>query len=896
MTLTSGSRLGPYEVVSTLGAGGMGEVYQARDRRLGRDVAIKVLPDAFAADAERLARFRREAQVLAALNHPHVAAIYGLEESGGIEALVLELVPGETVADRLARGRLPVDEALDIARQVAEALEAAHERGIVHRDLKPANVKLTPEAKVKVLDFGLAKALAGDASSPDASNSPTLTAQATAAGIVVGTAAYMSPEQARGKSVDKRADIWAWGCLLYEMLTGRRAFEGETVSDTLASVLRAEIDWAALPDETPASVRRVLKRCLDRDVRTRFHDIADARIEMEEKDAAAPARSASPSPSRSQPTSARWRGAALFAAGAVLAAGLILLARRPAPRPEPVRRFALSGLNLLVDRGQSLALSPDGNTLVFRGRGDDGFERLYLRALDSLELRALPGTELGMHPFFSPDGEWVGFFAAGKLKKLALAGGTPQVICHAGSVPGGGTWLPDGTIIFVGDVYAGAERVSAGGGTPQRVFALDPKQGLTAITTPWVLPGGNAVLYAVRKGETFDVAVSSLDGREWKILAEDAFSPVYADGFVFFQQGAGNSVLALPFDSRRLAATGSASPAFSGIATRISFQSRMFAVAAGGTLAYVPPDTRLQHGSLVWVDRKGASTPVVEIPRPIDIPRLSPDGTRVAFRAPAPNCDVWIHDLSRGASTRLTLEGDNHGVVWMPDGRRIVFARTRGALTEVLAQAADGTSRIERLGKADMSAQFPSSCSPDGRLILASGGTRESGLDVVLLTTEKGAEPAGSQPLIHSTFDESAATFSPDGRWIAYVSNESGRPEVDLQPYPAMDSRQQVSTDGGVEPVWSRNGRELFFRQGRKMLAAEIRTAPALSVDRPRVLFEGNHLEGPNLPDYDVAADGRFLMVAGQERGGTEVVLVLNWLRELRGEQRNARGIATRER
>jgi serine/threonine-protein kinase len=883
VTLDAGRRLGPYEILGPLGAGGMGEVYRARDGKLGRDVAIKVLPAAFATDAERLARFRREAQVLAALNHNHIAAIYGLEESGGLEALVLELVPGETLAERLGKGPLPLDEALEIARQIAEALEAAHERGIVHRDLKPTNVKLTPEGKVKVLDFGLAKALTGDASSPDVSTSPTLTAQATQAGIVIGTAAYMSPEQARGKQVDKRADIWAWGCVLYEMLTGKRAFQGETVSDTLAAVLRAEIDWAALPAVTPASVRRVLKRCLDRDTRTRFHDIADVRIEMEEGEEATPVAVSAPR--------GRWRGPVFFAAGAVLAAAAVLLGNRSPARPGAIRRFELTGLNLLVDSRQGLALSPDGGNLVFRARGDDGFERLYLRALDSLEVRALPGTEQGGLPFFSPDGEWIGFFAAGTLKKVALAGGSSQAICRAG-VPGGGTWLPDGTIIFVSDVYAGVtERVSAAGGAPQKILTLDSKQGLTAVTTPWALPGGKAVLCSVRKGETFDVAVFSLDGREWKILAEDGYGPVYQDGFVFYQQGQGNSVLALPFDARTLVAKGSPSPVLSGIGTRISFQTRMFAVAAEGTMAYIPRATRLQNGLLLWVDRKGVATPIVEISRPLDSPRLSPDGTRVAFRTPAPNCDVWVHDLSRGATTRLTLEGDNHGVVWMSDGRRIAFARAHGTVSDVLAGAADGAGHLEPLGKTGMSATFPSSCSPDGRFLLASSSGRETGLDVSLLEIGRDPGDAMMKPLIHTAFDESEATFSPDGRWIAYVSNESGRSEVYLQPFPAMDSRQQVSTDGGTEPVWSRNGKELFFRHGRQMLAAEVRSAPAFSVGRPRLLFEGNYDEGPSVANYDVTADGgRFVMVRGRESGGAEAVVVLNWLGNFRARAGAARG------
>jgi Tol biopolymer transport system component len=594
---------------------------------------------------------------------------------------------------------------------------------------------------------------------------------------------------------------------------------------------------------------------------------------------------ASPGIPRPAPVGRR-RGGAFFAAGAVgavLAAAAVFLAMRPHPRPVPVRQFALTGLNLLLDAKQSLALSPDGSNLVYRGRGDDGFERLYLRALGSLEIRALPGTEQAAQPFFSPDGEWIGFFAAGNLKKVSLAGGSSQIICRAATAPGGGTWLDDGTIVFIGDVYAGAERVSAGGGTPQRILTLDAKRGLTAVATPWALPDGRGILYAIRTGDTFDLVVASLDGREWKVLAKDGFSPVYADGFVFYQQGQGNTVLALPFDARRVVATGSPAPALSGIGTRASFQTRLFAIAGDGTIAYIPPAAALQQGVLLWVDRKGAATPALELPRPVDIPRISPDGTRIAYRTPAPNCDVWVHDLTRGATTRLTLEGDNHGVVWMPGGKRIAFVRASGSLSEVLAESADGAGSLEHLGKANVSATFPTSWSPDGRFLLASDSGKESGPDIGVLVVQSDPKDAKIQPLIHTTFDETAASFSPDGRWIAYVSNESGRDEVYLQPYPAMDSRQQVSTDGGTEPVWSHGGKELFFRQGRKMLAVEIRTAPTLAAGRPRILFEGNYLHSPTLANYDVSPDGeRFLMIRGREGVGSEAVVVLNWLGELR--------------
>ncbi len=868
MSLPAGARLGPYEIVSPLGAGGMGEVYRARDARLSRDVAIKILPEAFAADPERLVRFQREAQVLASLNHPHIAAIYGLEETDGRRALVLELVEGETLADRIARGPLPVDEALDVARQIADALEAAHERGIVHRDLKPANVKLTPGGKVKVLDFGLAKALSGESSSPDVTKSPTLTAAATQAGVVIGTAAYMSPEQARGKSVDRRADIWAFGAVLYEMLTGRKAFEGDTISDTLAAVLMREPDWSALPAGVPASVRRVLRRCLDRDPRTRFRDVADARIEMDEVAAAEPvAPLASPRPAR--------RGAAvlLVAGGVLLGALATYLATRPKPpAPAPVKRFFLGGLQFIADVQQTIVLSPDGSKLAYRGRSEDGFERIYVRAFDSLEAKPLPGTEQGGQPFFSPDAQWVGFFAGGQLKKAAISGGSAQTICAVSGRTAGGTWLPDGTIVFVGDPSKGLERVPAAGGGSQLLLPVDRKKGESQVFTPWALPGGKAILYTSRTGEENLIKVTSIERPEPELLAKDGTAPIYVPtGHVLFHQG--NSILALPFDLNRLAATGAAFPVLSQVSTRINANTRIYGVSPEGTLVYLPQASG-ETGTLVWVDRTGVETVVVDMQRPVDSPRVSPDGRRVGFRTPATNCDLWIYDLERGATTRLTVEGDNHGFVWAPDGRRVAFSRA-GARGTLLTTTADGGGPVDRLLEIEGGFPIPSSWSPDGRFLLH----EHLAEDVALLTLEGDLK---SRPLLRAPFQERQAAFSPDGRHIAYASNESGRNEVYVQPFPSMATRTQVSSDGGVEPVWSRDGKELFFRQGRRMMAVEIQTEPQFAGGRPRRLFEGDYRDGTFQPGYDVSPDGkRFLMVRGQLFGGGEVNIVLNWLEEV---------------
>ncbi|HLF83562.1 MAG TPA: protein kinase, partial [Blastocatellia bacterium] len=644
-----GSLISHYQVTGKLGAGGMGEVYRARDTKLNRDVAIKILPEGFARDAERVARFQREAQVLASLNHPNIASIYGLEDSNGTHALVLELVEGPTLADRITAGPIPINEALPIARQIAEALEYAHERGIIHRDMKPANVKVTGDGTTKVLDFGLAKVFADDTPDTDLSHSPTLI-KGTQAGMILGTAAYMSPEQAQGKAVDKRSDIWSFGVVLYEVLTGRQLFAGETISDTLAAVLRDEIDLNALPANTPASIRKLIARCVNRDRKQRLRDIGDARLDLDERQDAS--RVAPQAASRMK--TARWIGP-VVASALITALVTWLAVRAPRPSPEPVRRFAVSGLSpLVIDPFQTLALSPDGRLLAFRGRGQDELERIFVRQLDTLELKVLADTNGARLPFFSADGQWIGFFAGGSLKKIAVAGGTAQTIATATTGPAGGTWMDDGSIVFIGDPELGIQRISSSGGTPETLLAFDKKNGERAAAAPWGLPGSRGVLLSVRRGDRFDVGVLSLRDRKLHIIAEDGYSPAWVPtGHVLFHQG--NAILAMPFDGERLEATGPAFPVLSGLSNRMSFQTKLFAVAQDGTLAYLPQAPAGEgQWALFWVDRKGQETPVTKLERPSDTPRLSPDGTRVAFRTPADNCDVWSYDLARGTTTRLT--------------------------------------------------------------------------------------------------------------------------------------------------------------------------------------------------------------------------------------------------
>ncbi|HSB35463.1 MAG TPA: protein kinase, partial [Thermoanaerobaculia bacterium] len=720
MALLPGTRLGPYEVLSPLGQGGMGEVYRARDTRLSREVAIKVLPEAVARDSERLARFRREAQVLASLNHPHIAVIYGVEEAGGVEALVLELVEGETLAERIARGRVPPDEALEIARQIATALEAAHERGIVHRDLKPSNVKLDRGGRVKVLDFGLAKALSSDASSPDVTSSPTLTAAATQAGVVIGTAAYMSPEQARGKAVDKRSDIWAFGAVLYEMLTGRRAFQGETVSDTLAAVLTKEPDWSALPPGIPAAVARVLRRCLDRDAKTRIHDIADARLELDEP----PLPPAGPVPIP-YPTSGTPFWAVLAGLVLALAAGAgWWRALRPRPAAPPrVTGFAVAlpeGERIPFDDSPVLDLSRDGTRLVFIGdRG--GHRRLYVRSRDRIEPKPVPGSEGAYSPFLSPDAQWIGFFADGKLKKIPAAGGVAMALADAPNNRGG-VWLEDDTIVFAPQFTSGLNRVAARGGKTEVLTTPNAAAGERSHRWPTYLPGGGAVLFTIGllKGPgNYDdarIAVWEPGARKPRVLFEGGSMARFAppDHLVFWRAG---TVLAAPFDSKRRSVGGEPVALEEKTSGDPSSGVAYAAVAADGTLAYVPGTESLSERRLILTDRTGKARPVPAPPRSYHYPRFSPDGKRIAVTIGPGHGnadDVWICDLATGALARLTF-GDgngNYSPVWSPDGRRVAYGSDR-AHQGVYLKNADGSGEEEPL-QPDARPELPQDWSRDG--------------------------------------------------------------------------------------------------------------------------------------------------------------------------------------
>jgi eukaryotic-like serine/threonine-protein kinase len=875
MTLSAGSRLGPYELVSPLGAGGMGEVYRARDTRLGREVAIKVLPEAFTADMERLARFRREAQVLASLNHPHIAAIYGLEESGGVEALVLELVEGETLAERLARGPLPIEDAMEIARQIAEALEAAHERGIVHRDLKPANVKLTPDGKVKVLDFGLAKALTGESSSPDVSTSPTITAAATQAGVVIGTAPYMSPEQARGRAVDKRTDIWAFGVTFWEMLTGRRLFEGETVSDVLAAVLRQELDFAALTRETPSGVVRLLHRCLERDPKSRLHDIADARLEIDEA-LKAPVSRVAPETYPMRRTTPALRWLPWLVAAAALAALVVfgLSRRKPAGIEDLVRLSILLPEKVATDwnsgdQEQIVAISPDGRRIAFTARSGEE-RKIFVRELSRENPEPVFGTEGGSTPFFSPDGEWLGFVAGDKLKKTAIRGGTPIVLA---TVPRsrGAVWATDGTIVFTSTVNTPLFRIPAAGGEPQPLTTLDATARERTHRWPEVVPEGGWVLFTVgtedKPGNYDDSridAVSLSTGKRHEVYRGASLARYLPpDRLLLTRHG---DIIAAPFDPKTATIHGAVVPVIQGVSGDPRSGASYFDVSTTGVLVYGVGLSTQGASEIVWCDRTGRREPTGIPPGIYTEICLSPDGQKLAY-AEGPGggarTDVWIADLVHSGYFQLTSTGQAAAPTWTRDGVSVVFSTPTG--DSVLRQRADGTAAAEVLWHSPYRVPITTdSFSPDGSALLVTLNGLPSQADIfrIALTGDRAA-----QPFIATPRAEHQGMISPDGRWIAYTGEYESGPQVYVQPYPSLAGRWQISRSGGGAPRWSRDGKELFFSWNDEIFAVPIREEPTFSSGEPRSLFK---VERPVASEwnqmYDVSPDGkRFVLLVRQK-------------------------------
>jgi serine/threonine-protein kinase len=872
MALAAGTHLGTYRVTGLIGVGGMGEVYRATDTALGRDVAIKVLPDSFAAHADRILRFEREARTLASVNHTNIGQIYGLERRDGITALIMELVEGPTLADRVMRGRIPLPEALDIAVQVADALEAAHALGIVHRDLKPANIKLRPDGTAKVLDFGIAKALnTGESGGSDAA--ATATAM-TEAGVPLGTAGYMSPEQARGHSVDARADIWAFGCVLYEMLSGRPAFATGNAATTLARVLERDADMLLLPADLPAAVRGTIELCLQKDIKDRLRHMGDARLALEGKFAAPPAAARPVWP----------RALQLAAVLVVVGVGAYVTMRGPSAVATslPVTRFvvtppATAPLSNLT--GYDFALSPDGQRLAYLGQnaGRNGVA-LYLRELDALEPRLLPGTEVlrpsqNVSPFFSIDGKSIGFAAPDGRVIRASIDGAPPLEMFRSNLFYGATWVAEDAVVIATGTRL--ERISTEGGEAEPLSLEVPSQ---FVASPSALPGGGAVLFMSRESNVPRVEVLDLSTRERKLLVLGAQKPLYAStGHIVFARG--GTLMAVRFDARQRTVIGEPVTVLDGVRYGVN-SSPDYALSANGTLAYVPePAEGNRAAALVWVDRSGTVVGRAigeSLDRPTD-PRLSPDGTRVVVTIGAfGEGRVWIYDLrGRPPVPLVTDEGAN--AVWSPDGAQIAFSVFDAGVTFPVYALASSGSGVPRRIATGLAQDWPIddrllfySLSRDIRAVASSGGE--------------------ARDVVATEYEEFDAALSPNGHWIAYVSDRTGQAEVWLQGYPdAIAAPVRVSDSGGYEPRWSPEGNELFYRQGDAMYAVSVDVSAELSFNVPVMLFSGPFLSAPNpeTRSYDVARDGRFLMIQPEDTVGASdtpagIVVVQNWFEELK--------------
>jgi len=895
--------LSHYKILEKLGAGGMGEVYRAEDLRLHRQVAVKILPDIFSADPERLARFEREAKLLAALSHPNIAAIYGLEEAEGKRFFILELVEGETLTQRLAQGPLPVDEALDVCRQIADGLEAAHEKNIVHRDLKPSNIKITPEEKVEILDFGLARAFLDQSPSGGIADSPTITAEMTQPGVILGTAAYMCPEQAKGKQVDKRADIWAFGCILYECLTAKMAFPGETITEVFASILKGEPDWDAVPKGLPANVRAVLSRCLQKDRNLRYHDIADARIELSEAPVVHPSEAAQ-APRR--PTLA-WlaTGAAVIFITGILIDRVLIRRFRPQKSQDIVRSV------LRIEQGRSLAgirtdstfqrptrtaiaASSDGRSVVYSAAainpGVDQTPRLYLHRLDKLEDTPIRGTDGGINPFFSPDDRWIGFWANGKLLKVVAEGqDVPVTLCAAASIFGA-SWGSDGTIVYSPGETAGLFAIPAEGGEPRVLTSPDSGSEENGHRLPHELPDARGALFTITRN-VYDnhprLAAFDARNKRWRVIMEDAADGRYVGTghLIFLREGV---LMAAPFDLSTLTATGQAVPilpnveqALGVVGNTTNTGAAQIAVSRSGLIAYIEGGVSPDYNySLVRVDQRGRAESISATKAFVYGPRISPDGTRIAYFTMGRDWRLWIRDIDRGTEQSLTRGGWVNWVTWL-DNRSVVLGFANPGRPNLYRLAVDGSSALERLTTSPWY-QNPSAVSPDGKTVVFVELREEPVRDIFLLDIQT----KQVIPFLGTAAMEVHPAVSPGGRWLAYASDESGRVEVYIRAFPKPDAVKMVSLEGGNEPVWSPKGNRLFFRRGSEVWAVEVHQDNEISFGRPIRLFDQPaFLTGQSVRNWDVYPDGNaFLMVQGEQREprpATEMILVQNWFEEL---------------
>ncbi len=929
MALSPGTKLGPYEIISPLGVGGMGEVYRARDSKLAREVALKVIAPEFAHDEQRMARFHREAQVLASLNHPHIASIYGLEDSGGIRALVMELVEGPTLAERIKQGPLPLDEALPIARQIAEALECAHDRGIVHRDLKPANIKLTNDANVKVLDFGLAKALQDDASGSDVSNSPTLTMGSTKAGIILGTAAYMSPEQAKGKTADRRADIWSFGVVLFEMLTGEQAFGGETVSDSLAAIIKDTPDWTLLPKTTPARIRELLARCLQKDPKQRVQAIGDARIAIDEaisgvtlggsgisvledrpREPAAPAQNVTPPWRRLLP----WALAAAFAIAFLVALASQWQSSRSHPQRAVVLSFPLPAGQLLDQtNGPAVVISPDGSRIAYvtlqPGAGEG---QLHVRDLDKDSALLLDGAGLAASPFFSPDSQWIAYFGDGKLKKVSVRGGTPIILCGVNGYRGG-DWGDDGTIVFPTEFTSAIFRIPATGGQPVALTHLDAAQHEITQRWPQILPGDESVLFTASTDNNFfghaNVEAATFANGTPKLLVQNAYFGRYLPGgyLAYVSQG---TVFVAPFDVKALKLTGTAIPVLQNVSSDLSNGGAQFAISRTGTTVFSAGTSQDQDLNISLLNRKGEATILMKDQPDASSPRFSPDGKRIAFQK---NNGIWIYDIARGIASPVTLENSVASYpVWTPDGKRLTYSRPRssseGTGQGIYWARADGSGDEQPLTPDNVLNAYPSAWSPDGKTLAFQRLSPKDGscCEIWTLTLDKDGKPEAPRQFVNN---QSAAgqnyltvdfpTFSPDGHWLAYTGQQYGAPQIYVVPYPGPGGKWQISSQLGWEAHWARNGRELFFATGTQMVSVPYTADKGVfQPGKPQMLFEDRFELRQPYPSYDVSPDDQHFVMfqsgSGRQSVTTPTTVILNWLTQVRDQLASAQADAVK--
>jgi serine/threonine-protein kinase len=880
MTLAIGARLGPYEIVAPLGAGGMGEVYRARDTRLDRSVAIKVLPSVLAADAQFRERFEREARAISALTHPHICTLHDVGEHDGSAFLVMEYLEGETLASRLGRRQLQVDEALSLAIQIADALDAAHRRGIVHRDLKPANVVVT-KTGAKLLDFGLAKGVTPAATFSGVSIAPTRQQDLTAQGSIVGTLQYMAPEQIEGQEADVRTDIFAFGVLLYEMLTGKKAFEGNSQASLIGAILKDQPPPVSVVQPlSPPSLDRVLRRCLAKDADDRWQTARDLAAELRwiaEPSSVVAQRV--PRLRRAWIERLVWSIVTL----ALIASVAWMLSRVPASTGATRMTLAIpSSLELQGGGGDRLlAMSPDGRSVAFVATSG-GKTQIYLRRRDRFDPVPVSGTEGGVDPFFSPDGQWLGFIGgavpsggivnvtSGKLKKVPVGGGPPTTLCDATNR--GASWGPDNTIVFTATATSGISRVSAAGGTPVPLTKLQPSE--RSHRWPSFLPGGKAVLFSIQpNGASFDdalIAVRSLDKGEQRVIAQGGYSPIYLPtGHLVF--GRGGVLLAMPFDVRRLEVTGPPVPILEGVAMNTGTGAEQYATAAG-SLVYLPGPASATRRELVWVDDRGAGRPLGVEKRPYNDVAVSSDGQRIALgvMGQGGNEDIWVYDIPRGTLNRVTFSpGRDASPIWNPDNRRLTYnsISVKSGSMEILQAPFDGSGSEERLLDAGAANAQARSWHPSGKWLAYD---LAGDIHVLPLTGDR-----KTQPFVTTEFVEAFPAFSPDGHWIAYQSDETGRSEIYVRAFPGPGGKSQVSTEGGARPRWSTDGKQLFFRVGPQMFAAPVTPGPTFAAAVPRVLFEGQYP-----PPYDIAPDGRFLMVRDEQLADRpQLRFVLNWSR-----------------